>query len=475
MIIEHINNVNCEKIDLTSFAKSVIDEIKDINSKIYCFNCVCEDSALKDVQIVSKRKKLEKGTLAGLIISVKDNICVKDVETTAGSKILSGYKPVFNATVVEKLKMEGAIIVGKTSMDEFGFGGFNINTGVDFKVPLNPIDLKRSTGGSSGGSGAVTKVVDFAHVSIAESTGGSIECPASFCGDVGFCPTYGRISRFGLISYANSLDKIGILSKDVEDIIPVFNAVAGKDNKDPTCITDTIKLKKAIAKKKFKIGIISESFDDYIADYIKEHLRVLINLIKKKHEIFEVSLPFTFKYGVPTYYIIATSEASTNLSKFCGLRYGIQADPKTKTFSNFFSEIRSENLGKEAKRRILLGTYARMAGYRDEYYLKATKVRRLIIDEYKEAFKKYDVLISPTTPMCAPLFSEISKMDVVEQYLFDQLTVGPNLAGLPHASIPFAKFGEMPLGLMVVSDHYKEQELIDFLFEIEKVGKENGI
>jgi len=292
---------------------------------------------------------------------------------------------------------------------------------------------------------------------------------------VGFCPTYGRISRFGLISYANSLDKIGILSKHVEDIIPVFNAVAGADNKDPTCITDTLKLKKSMSQKKFKIGLISESFGVYVADYIKEQLRELITLIKNKHEVSEVSLPCAFKYGVPAYYIIATSEASTNLSKFCGLRYGIQTDPKTKTFSDFFSEVRSHNLGKEAKRRILLGTYARMAGYRDEYYLKATKIRRLIIDEYKEAFKKYDVLISPTTPICAPLFSEISRMDVVENYLFDQLTVGPNLAGLPHASIPFAKFGEMPLGLMVVSDHYTEQELIDFLFEIEKVGKKNGI
>ena len=475
MIRKHIDDVNKENVDIISFVKSAIANVKEVDSNIHCFNHICEDYALKDAEEVNSRRKGEKGSLAGLIVSVKDNICVEDVETTAGSKILEGYKPVFSATVVERLRKEGAVIIGKTSMDEFGFGGFNINTGIGFKVPLNPIDPKRSTGGSSGGSGAITKAVEFAHVSIAESTGGSIECPASFCGDVGFCPTYGRVSRFGLISYANSLDKIGLLSKDVEDIIPVFNAIVGPDNKDPTCTTDAVTLEKHSVKKKFKVGVISESFGTHVADYIKKQLRLLVTIVQEEHEISEVSLPYTFRYGVPAYYIIATSEASTNLSKFCGLRYGVQEDPKTKTFSDFFSKIRSENFGKEAKRRILLGTYARMAGYRDEFYLKATKIRQLIIDEYKEAFKKYDVLISPATPICAPLFSDISKMNVVEHYLFDQLTVGPNLAGLPHASIPFAKFNEMPLGLMIISNHYKEQNLIDFLLEIEKVGRKNGV
>ncbi len=467
MLKEHTRKVNSGEIKLTKYIQEVLDKCKSINKEFSYFNTICEKESLEQAKEVEQKVKDKKaGKLAGLIISVKDNICVKDIESTAGSRILKGYKPLFDATAIERLRKEDAIIIGKTSCDAFGFGSFNTNVGLGFEIPKNPHDKERVTGGSSGGSAGITAVADFAHVAIAESTGGSIESPASFCGVIGFCPTYGRVSRSGLISYANSLDKIGVMTKRVKDITPVLEIISGFDEKDSTSLKQKMSLKSDV--KKLKIGIIKESLGEGIEPEVKEAILKTIEKLKKKgFDCEEVSLPTTFKYGVPTYYLISTSEASTNLACLSGLRYGQEEDPKGKSFSEYFSEIRSKHFNDESKRRIMLGTFARMAGYRDAYYIKATKVRTKIIEEYKKLFEKYDVLISPTMPVVAPKISEAKKMTPLQNYMMDILTVGPNLTGMPHATIPIGDKEGLPIGLMATTDHLEEAKLLQFLEIIE--------
>ncbi|MAE13850.1 Asp-tRNA(Asn)/Glu-tRNA(Gln) amidotransferase GatCAB subunit A [Candidatus Woesearchaeota archaeon] len=436
--------------------QNVLKECETHNKKHHCFTTLCKEEAQK--------QKKAKGTLSGIYISVKDNICVKDVETTAGSHILKGYLPKFDATTIQKLKEEGATIIGKTSCDAFGFGSFNTNVGKGFSIPKNPHDTKRTTGGSSGGSAAITQLATFPHVSLAESTGGSIACPASFCGIIGLTPTYGRVSRYGLIPYANSLDKIGIMSKKVSEIEPILKVISGFDEKDGTSLKEPLNLN---APKKLRIGIIKESYAKGIDPEIQKALKSILTKLKQKHTITEISLPLTTTYGVACYYILATSEASTNLACLSGLRYGQELPKKNKGFNSYFTEVRTKSFNQESKRRIMIGTFTRMAGYRDAYYIKATKVRTKIIQEYKKAFKTYDVLISPTMPFIAPTFSNIDKMTPLQNYLSDILTVGSNLAGLPHASIPIGKKEGMPIGLLAITDHLKEGTLLQTLKEIE--------
>ena len=479
MIQEHVEKTKNGKIDIKEYVSKAIAETKEINKEYNYMNIISEEEALKQADELSKKiLNHDKPKLAGLIVSVKDNICIKDIESTAGSAILKGYYPRFDATVIKRLKDAGAIILGKTSMDEFGFGGFNLNVGLGFKIPLNPLDKERCTGGSSGGSGGITAKADFAHVSIAESTGGSIETPASFCGVVGFCPTYGRLSRFGLISYANSLDKIGILAKETSDIEPVLRVMSGKDSLDPTSIAQPLESEQdadQAAKSSFKIGIIKESLDQSTAPEVKEALDRAIGRLKEAgHTVDVVSMPITFKYGVPTYYLIATSEASTNLSKYSGLRYGQQHDPKGKTFSEYFKSIRTKYFNDESKRRIILGTFARMAGYREAFYIRATKIRTLIINEYKKQFSNYDALISPTMPILPPKIKEASSLTPIQNYMIDQLTVGPNLAGIPHASIPIGEHEGLSIGMMVMCPHYKEIKLLKILKLIESFQQKSA-
>lgn len=428
----------------------IIKKCKEINKEYNYFTTICEQA------------EPGKGKLAGLAISVKDCICVKDIESTAGSRILKGYKPLFDATVIKKIRKEGGMIIGKTSQDAFGFGSFNTNVGLGFKVPKNPFDKERTTGGSSGGGAGLTQKADFPHVAITESTGGSIENPAAFCGVIGFCPTYGRVSRYGLISYADSLDKIGLMSKTVKDLKKVLEVISGYDELDATSLKEKVDFDSKT--KKFKVGLIR--FDDGVDPQINKAVEKTVRNLKNA-EVEEVSLPITFKYGISTYYIISTSEASSNLARLCGLRYGIEGNPKNKTFDEYFSEIRSKHFNEESKRRIILGTFTRMAGYRDAYYIKATKVRTMIIEEYKNLFKKFDVIVSPTMPVVAPKISEISKMSALQQYLMDILTVGPNLAGIPHASIPVGEKEGLPIGLMACTDHLQEGKLLEFLQLIE--------
>lgn len=460
MISDFVNKVKEKQIDVVEHTHKVLDEIKKINKEYNYFNTISEELALEQAKAV---KKNPKGRLAGVPVSVKDCIVVKGVESRAGSKILSGYKPVFDATVIEKAKAEGAIIIGKTAQDAFGFGGFSVNVGLGMKIPLNPFDKDRACGGSSGGAAGITQKINFPHIALSESTGGSIVNPASFCGVVGLCPTYGRVSRYGLMDYANSLDKIGPMGKNVEDTALMMNVIAGFDEKDSTSLNKSVDdYENVIGKivKNMKVGVIKESLGEGTDAEIKDDVMKAMKGFEElgvKHE--EISLPLTAKYGVEAYYLTAMSETSTNLSKFCGMKYG-KHEKLEGSFNEYFSKVRSANFGEEAKRRIIIGTFARMAGFRDAYYIKSAQVRTKIIEEYKKAFKKVDCIISPTMPVIAPKFSEIKKLTPLQNYMMDSLTVGPNLAGLPHITVPCGIKDGMPVGMMLIGNHLMEGKLL---------------
>lgn len=469
-IREFVKTVQENGIDIVEHVYKVLDDIKKINEEYKYFNVISEKLAIKQAEDL---KKNPKGKLAGVVISVKDSICVKDVESTAGSRILKGYKPLFNATVIDKVIKEGGIIIGKTAQDEFGFGGFSTNVGLGLEVPRNPFDKDRSTGGSSGGCAGITQKIDYPHLSLGESTGGSIVEPASFCGVVGLCPTYGRVSRYGLIDYANSLDKIGPMSKSVYGSALMLEVIAGFDKKESTTVNAPVDNYCSYVNRNngLKIGVVKEAFGEGVEEPVNKAVWSTIKELESEGIKYnEVSLPIPIKYGISVYYLLATSEASTNLMKYCGMRYG-KHEVLEGSFNEYFTKVRSMHFGKEAKRRVMLGTFARMAGYRDAYYLKAAKVRTIIINEYKKAFKKFDVLITPTAPVLPPKFSEIAKLSLLQNYMIDTLTVGPNLAGLPHMNVNIGFENNLPVGMMLTGDHLEEKKLIQLGSLIEKKRK----
>ncbi|MBS3056092.1 MAG: aspartyl/glutamyl-tRNA amidotransferase subunit A [Candidatus Aenigmarchaeota archaeon] len=442
-----------DDIDYSDFADYVNRETEKLNKK-YGF--------LREVVKLEMKKNPEKITkkMFGLPVSIKDCICTKGIGSFAGSKILEGYKPVFDAHVVENLKKENGAILGKTNQDCFGFGTFSVYS--DYEIPKNPIDSERSCGGSSGGCGGITKAATFPHISIGESTGGSISSPAAFCGVYGLTPTYGLVSRYGLIDYANSLDKIGVLGKNIFDIAFSLNIIAGHDSRDSTSLkTEKKDYTKVLDKpiKGIKIGIPKEYMQ------VDEKIQKTVwNAVKKLESLGatyqEISLENT-KYALSAYYIIATAEASTNLAKYCGLRYGVQNEiAKAESFNDHYKKIRTKNFNAEAKRRIILGTFTRMSGYRDQYYLKAMKVRTLVINDFKRVFKNVDIIASPAMPITAPKFSDIEKLTPMEHYQMDVLTVPPNLAGVPMISVPCGFVDGLPVGLHLIADHLQEEKII---------------
>lgn len=473
-ITQFVDQVKSKDIDIVEHTYRILEKTKQLNDEYHHFNTICEDLAIQQAEAIAKSAN-PKGSLTGVAISVKDCLCVKGVESTAGSKILRGYRPPFNATAVQNAIEEGAIIIGKTAQDAFGFGSFSVNVGLGFKIPLNPNDKECTTGGSSGGSGAFTKLADFPHMSIGESTGGSIEAPSSFCGVVGVCPTYGRVSRYGLMDYANSLDKIGPMAKNVEDAALLLNALHGHDKRDSTSldIPDedyTSYISENV--KGMKIGLIKESMAEGVDDSIRQSIQDSLSFLESNGAtVKEVSLPIVFKYAIPTYYLIATTEASTNLAKYCGIRYGATEEKLEGHFNEFFTRVRSSNFEAESKRRIILGTFARMAGYRDAYYLKAAKVRTKMIDDYKKVFKDVDCIISPTMPFVAPRFDEISKLTPLQNFMADIMTVGPNLAGIPHMNVPCGKKQGLPIGMMLMADHLNEKAMFKAGAAVDKLNQ----
>ena len=387
----------------------------------------------------------------GFIISVKDNICVSDMPATASSKLLEGYTPNFDATVVERLKKNGFFIMGKTNMDEFGFGSFGLNSD---KIAHNPFNPEYVAGGSSSGSAIATALIKN-HVSIAESTGGSISTPAAFCGVVGLTPTYGAISRYGLIDYSNSLDKIGFMGKNADSIRKVMEIAAGPDYKDTTSVSVKIN-----CLKKDKIYVVENLLKNVQQTLMDRFQGLLDKLSSLGYKIEKVKIK-DIEYSVPAYYIISMAEASTNLAKYQGFKYGYKLKDFSLSYNDFFTLARKE-FGLEAKRRIILGTFIRGRSFRQKYYEKALYVRYKIIERMK-TFLKDGFILSPVMPIFTPKIDEIREITPVESYSMDMLTIPPNLCGFPHMAFPYYYEKGMPIGAQIITDHFNDYSLLDFL------------
>jgi len=442
-------------MEFSSFSlKKIHQGHKDINA----FLEVSENEALEQAQEIDK--KIQNGQeiseIEGVPIAIKDNILVQDKRCTAGSKILSNYIAPYDATAVKRLKQKGAIIVGKTNLDEFAIGSSGEFSA--FGSTKNPNNLEYVPGGSSSGSAAAV-AANMVPVALGSDTGGSVRQPASFCGIVGLKPTYGSVSRYGLIAMSSSLDQIGVFARYVKDAEMVYNIIKGKDEMDST----TVSLPSFSSKKKvqdLKIGIPREYFGEGLDKEVRELIEDKIKGLEKEGIKFEeVSLPHT-EYALATYYIIMTAEVSSNLARYDGIKYGqskIQ-DARIKNLLDIYLETRKEFLGEEVKRRIMLGTYCLSAGYYEAYYLKAQKVRTLIKQDFQKAFDKVDVLITPTSP--TPPFKLGERLtNPLAMYLADVLTVSINLAGLPAISIPAGKINNLPIGVQFIAPPFQEQLL----------------
>jgi len=421
---------------------------------------VLGEESLVRARALDKRRAAGEalGPLVGIPIAIKDNIVVAEGRTTCGSNILKDFRSPYNATAVERLLAAGAVPVGKTNMDEFAMGSTSETSA--FGAPKNPLDQGVIAGGSSGGS-AVAVASGTVAVSLGSDTGGSIRQPASCCGLVGVKPTYGRVSRYGLVAYASSLDQIGTFSANVGDSALMLNAICGWDPRDATssqaAVPDfTASLGKGVKGK--VIGMPKECFGEGLAPEVREAVSKALEALEKAGaEIREVSIP-SFRYAVAAYYVIATAEASANLSRFDGVRYTTRAKDAKDLFS-LYARSRSEGFGEEVKKRILLGTYVLSSGFYDAYYMQAQKVRRLITDDFEKAFAACDVVATPTMPALPPKVGEIFS-DPMAQYLGDIYTVPVNLAGLPALSQPVARSGKLSVGLQFIGKAFAEEELL---------------
>ena len=447
-------------VELTKNHLSLIEKKKHLNA----FLSVYAEDALKQAAVIDQKIKNGKaGRLAGLIVGLKDMLCYKDHPLQAGSKILEGYISPYNATAVQRLLDEDAIVIGRQNCDEFGMGSSNENS--FFGPVLNDLDNGRVPGGSSGGS-AVAVQTGMCQVSIGSDTGGSVRQPSAFCGLIGLKPTYSRISRFGLAAYASSFDCIGILSRHLEDIAIVLEVMAGADDYDSTVSRREVdsyanELSRP-NQTKFKIAYMKDTIENNaLQPEIKKAIIEKIAQLKREgHTVEPVDFPLN-EYVLPTYYILATAEASSNLSRFDGIRYGYRSESTT-VLASLYNKTRSEGFGKEVQRRILLGTFVLSSNYYDAYYSKAQKVRRLIRNEIKKVFKRHDFILMPTTPTTAFKLGEHSD-NPVEMYLADLFSVQANVAGVPAISIPCGKDKQgLPIGLQLMTDDFEETKLLGF-------------
>lgn len=462
-----------KEVTVVDVVKSYLDRIKAEDEKIKAYITVCEEDALKEAERVQtlfdNGEKL--GALAGIPVAIKDNICTKGVKTTCASKMLENFISPYDATVIKRLKEENAIILGKLNMDEFAMGSSNEHSA--FFITKNPRNLSKVPGGSSGGAAAAI-AGNLALITLGSDTGGSIREPASFCGVVGLKPTYGLVSRYGLVAFASSLDQIGPLSNTVADNALMLNVIAGHDECDSTSANIEKKdYTKALINdvKGLKIGVPEEYFGEGVSNDVKCALEKAIEKYKELGAIVEkCSIPIT-KYALSSYYIIACAEASSNLGRYDGIRYGY----RTNNFNNLddiYRNSRSEGFGPEVKRRIILGTYVLSSGYYDAYYKKAQKIRTIIKKGFEDAFEKYDVLLTPTAPNVACDIGAKSQ-NPLEMYMLDILTVPINVAGVPAISIPCGKDNEgMPIGMQLIAKHFNEEVLYRAAYTYEQNSKE---
>jgi len=445
-------------------ATEALERVQALEPKLHSFISVTADRAIAQAQQVDAKIAAGEaiGPLAGIPIGIKDNLCTKGIRTTCGSRMLENFVPPYESTVTQRLFDAGAVMVGKTNMDEFAMGSSTETSA--YQVTANPWDLQRVPGGSSGGSAAAVAAGQCV-VALGSDTGGSIRQPAALCGVVGMKPTYGLVSRYGLVAYASSLDQIGPFARTVEDAAILLRAIAGYDPQDSTSLQVEIPDYAAALKPdlkprgKLRIGVIQETFGKGLDATVEAAVTKAVETLQELGaEIQVINCP-QFRYGLPTYYIIAPSEASANLARYDGVKYGFRAD-NPENLLDMYAKTRAQGFGAEVKRRIMIGTYALSAGYYDAYYLKAKKVRTLIKQDFEQAFQKVDVLVCPTSPTTAFKAGEKTD-DPLSMYLSDLMTIPVNLAGLPALSLPcgFDEQG-LPIGLQMIGNVLREDTLL---------------
>ncbi len=464
------NGLKRKELSVREIASAFLDRISDVDGRVRAFITVEPERVLKDAQELDQKLRageLSMGFLTGIPIALKDNIVTLGTRTTAGSRILENYVPPYSATVTNRLLQAGALIVGKTNCDEFAMGSSTENSA--YFPTRNPWDLGRVPGGSSGGSAAAVAAAEVP-AALGSDTGGSIRQPAAFCGVVGLKPTYGRVSRYGLIAFASSLDQIGPLAGTTADAAMVLQAIAGHDASDSTSASraaDNYLVEIGRDVKGLRLGIPKEWFGSGLDQTVDSSVRAAVSRLEKLGcSIVEVSLPNT-EYAISTYYIVAPAEASSNLARYDAVKYGYRC-PNPRDLEDMYKRSRSEGFGAEVKRRIMIGTYVLSSGYYDAYFLKASKVRTLIAEDYAKAFQEVDVLVGPTTPSLPFQLGEKTG-DPLEMYLSDVYTVTANLAGIPALSLPCAITDEnLPVGLQILGPHFHEGLLLRVAHALEQ-------
>ena len=467
--------IKAKEVTVTEAAQAVLDRIEEKDSLYHCYVTVDKEAVLKKAEEIQQKIDCGEltGPLAGVPVAVKDNLCTEGMLTTCSSKILENFVPTYSAEAVRNLEKAGMLVIGKTNMDEFAMGSTTETSA--YGVTRNPWDAERVPGGSSGGSAAAV-AAEECFAALGSDTGGSIRQPASFCGVVGMKPTYGTVSRYGLIAYGSSLDQIGPITKDVSDCAALLEVITSHDEKDSTSVRrEDTDFTSALTEdvKGMKIGIPRDYFGDGLDAEVKEAVRKAAQVLEEKGAVVEEFDLSLVEYAIPAYYTIAAAEASSNLERFDGIKYGYRT-AEYEGLHNMYKKSRSEGFGAEVKRRIMLGSFVLSSGYYDAYYLKALKVKALIKKAFDDAFAKYDILLGPVAPTTAPKLGE-SLADPIKMYLGDIYTISVNLAGLPAISLPCGKDTKgMPIGLQLIGDCFQEKTLLRAAYTYEKARGDFG-
>ena len=466
--VELGKKIKAKEISVTEATQAYLDQIEKVENDVHSYVTIDKEGALKRAEEV--QKMIDDGTLlsplAGVPVAIKDNMCTKGTRTTCSSKILENFVPTFTSEAVLNLEKAGAVIIGKTNMDEFAMGSTTETS--YYGVTRNPWNLGHVPGGSSGGSCAAVAAGECAYA-LGSDTGGSIRQPSSFCGVTGIKPTYGTVSRYGLIAYGSSLDQIGPIAKDVTDCATILETIASHDVKDSTSVEREYDFTSALTDdmKGMKIGIPRDYFGDGLSADVKEQILNAVKVLEEKGAVVEEFDLSLVKYAIPAYYIIADAEASSNLARFDGVKYGYRTE-EYEGLHNMYKKTRSEGFGAEVKRRIMLGSFVLSSGYYDAYYLKALRTKALIKQAFDKAFTKYDMIVAPAAPTTAPELGK-SLSDPMKMYLSDIYTISVNLAGLPGISIPVGKDSKgLPVGMQLIGDCFQEKKIIQAAYTFEQ-------
>ena len=466
--VELGKKIKAKEISVTEATQAYLDQIEKVENDVHSYVTIDKEGALKRAEEV--QKMIDDGTLlsplVGVPVAIKDNMCTKGTRTTCSSKILENFVPTFTSEAVLNLEKAGAVIIGKTNMDEFAMGSTTETS--YYGVTRNPWNLGYVPGGSSGGSCAAVAAGECAYA-LGSDTGGSIRQPSSFCGVTGIKPTYGTVSRYGLIAYGSSLDQIGPIAKDVTDCATILETIASHDVKDSTSVEREYDFTSALTDdvKGMKIGIPRDYFGDGLSADVKEQILNAVKVLEEKGAVVEEFDLSLVKYAIPAYYIIADAEASSNLARFDGVKYGYRTE-EYEGLHNMYKKTRSEGFGAEVKRRIMLGSFVLSSGYYDAYYLKALRTKALIKQAFDKAFAKYDMIVAPAAPTTAPELGK-SLSDPMKMYLSDIYTISVNLAGLPGISIPVGKDSKgLPVGMQLIGDCFQEKKIIQAAYTFEQ-------